>query len=214
MHVHTCYSSDSSITLKELVFYTKKRGLNGVAITDHERLDGALKIAMETDLVIIPGIEVASSAGHIVGLNVKEPIPGKLDAHETVDRIHDAGGIAVACHPTGLFKGGLGKKYTDSSFDAVEVINSSAIPFGYAVKQNMNIAARLGKPRIGGSDAHYGPEIGCAYTILNTEPYVNDIIKAISKGLCQPFGSSIPLAMRLRRMIASNRRKDSGLTNP
>ena len=206
MHVHSCYSVDSLITPEELVFYTKKRGLDGVAVTDHDRLDGALKIAAEADLLVIPGIEVRSSDGHVLGLNVKEPIPAGLNATETINRIHDAGGIAVACHPIGLFKGGLGNR-TSSSFDAVEVINSSSIPFGFAVKQSMKIASRLGKPRLAGSDAHYGPEIGRAYTIVNSEPDVNDVVKSIRKGLCQPFGNSIPWTIRLKRMVEANRRR-------
>jgi predicted metal-dependent phosphoesterase TrpH len=194
------------ITPEELVFYAKKRGLDGVAITDHDRLDGALKIAAQTDFLIIPGIEISSSDGHVVALNVTGIVSGKLSASETVNRIHDAGGIAVACHPVGLFKGSLGK-HTNSSFDAVEVINSSAIPFSYAVKQSMKIASRLGKPRLAGSDAHYGPEIGCAYTVVNAEPDADDVVKAISEGQCQPFGRSIPLAIRLKRIIAINKRK-------
>ena len=206
MHVHSCYSLDSLITPEELVLYAKKRRLDGVAITDHDRLDSALKIAAETDFLIIPGIEIASSDGHVVGLNVNERVQEKLSASETVDKIHDAGGIAVACHPAGLLKGGLGR-HVDSRFDAVEVMNSSAIPFGYAVKQSMEIASRLEKPRLGGSDAHYAPEIGCAYTIVDAEPRVNDVVKAISKGLCQPFGNSIPLTIRLRRIIEVNRRR-------
>jgi predicted metal-dependent phosphoesterase TrpH len=206
MHVHSSYSADSIITPEELVFYAKKRGLDGVAVTDHDRLDGALKIAAETDFLIIPGIEVRSSDGHVIGLNVTKPVPPEMSATETVNRIHDAGGIAVACHPTGLFKGGLGQR-TNASFDAVEVINSSAIPFAYAVKQNTKIASRLGKPRLAGSDAHYGPEIGCAYTLVNAEPDVNSILKAIRGGLCQPFGNSIPFTIRLKRIVEVNRRR-------
>lgn len=206
MHVHSCYSTDSIITPEDLVFYAKKRGLDGVAVTDHDNLEGPLKIAAETDFLIIPGIEVRSSDGHILGLNVKKPISGGLSVTETVNRIHDAGGIAVACHPVGLFKGGLGNR-TDSSFDAVEVINSSSVPFRYSVTQSMKIASRLGKPRLAGSDAHYGPEIGCAYTVVNAEPNVNDVINAICRDFCQPFGNSIPWTVRLKRMVEANRRK-------
>jgi predicted metal-dependent phosphoesterase TrpH len=207
MHVHSYYSPDSLITPEELAFYTRKRGLDGVAVTDHDRVDGALKIAAETDVLIVPGIEVASSEGHILGLNVKERVSSGLSVAETVDKIHDAGGLAVACHPVGIFNNGLGKKHTNSSFDAVEVMNSSTIPFTYAAMQSMKIASRLGKPRLAGSDAHYGPEIGCAYTAVNAEPDVNSIIEAISKGLCQPFGNAIPFATRLRRMVESNKRR-------
>jgi predicted metal-dependent phosphoesterase TrpH len=75
LHVHTTYSRDSVITPKELVFFAKKRGLTAVAVTDHNQVEGALAIAKQTDFLIIPGIEVSSLNGHIVGLNVKEVIP-------------------------------------------------------------------------------------------------------------------------------------------
>ena len=54
-HVHTCYSCDSSITLKEVVVFAKKRGLDGVAVTDHNTVKGALKLKTR-DLLIVPGI--------------------------------------------------------------------------------------------------------------------------------------------------------------
>jgi hypothetical protein len=206
LHVHSCYSADSLITPQELVFYAKKRGLDGVAVTDHDRLDGALKIADQTELLIVPGMEITSLGGHIVALNVRESIPSGLSTDDAVDKIHAVGGVAIACHPTGLFKGGLGKR-TSSKFDAVEVINSSAIPFVYSVRQNERIASRLGKPRVAGSDAHYGPEIGFAHTVVDAELNVNAVIEAISKGLCQPFGRPIPLRMRLKKTIESYRRK-------
>ena len=205
MHVHTCYSSDSSITLEQLVFYGKRQGLDGVAVTDHDTLEGAFKIASTSDFLIIPGIEVHSSEGHVVGLNVKETVPSKLSPSETVDRIHRVGGIAVACHPVGLFKGGLGKR-TSRDFDAVEVINSSAIPFNYSVRQNMKIASNLGKPKVAGTDAHYAAEIGCAYTVINSQKNVEDIIRAVKKGSCQPFGRAIPLSLRVERMFERKRR--------
>ena len=55
LHIHTTYSRDSVITPKELVFYAKKRGLTAVAVTDHNQVEGALKIAKQTDFLIIPG---------------------------------------------------------------------------------------------------------------------------------------------------------------
>ncbi|MGA9388084.1 MAG: PHP domain-containing protein [Candidatus Bathyarchaeia archaeon] len=198
LHVHTCYSYDSLITPKELVFYAKKFGLDGVAITDHDRLDSALKIARDTEFFIIPGMEISSSNGHIVALNVQEPIPKRLSADETADKIHNAGGLAVACHPIALFKGSLGK-HTSSRFDAVEVINASAFPFRFSVKRSKQLASSLGIPEVGGTDAHYGPEIGCAYTLVDSELKVDQALKAIGKGMCQPFGKAIPWKLRLKK---------------
>ena len=206
LHVHTHYSYDSLITPEELIFYAKKRGLDGVAVTDHDRLDSALKIAKETDFLIIPGVEISSLNGHILALNVQEPIPKRLSADETADKIHEAGGMAVACHPVTFFKESLGNN-TNSKFDAVEVINASAFPFNYSVNNSRKIASRLGIAQVAGSDAHYGPEIGCAYTLVDAELEVDEIIKAISEGLCQPFGRAIPLTIRLKREILSLKRR-------
>jgi predicted metal-dependent phosphoesterase TrpH len=200
LHVHTIYSHDSLITPKDLVFYAKKRGLTAVAITDHDTIEGALKIAKEKDFLIIPGIEVSSRNGHIVGLNLQEPIQKGLSSDETVDKIHEAGGLAVACHPFALFKGSLGK-HTNAKFDAIETINASAFPFNRCTKKAQEIADRFGIPCVAGTDAHYGPAIGYAYTLIDAEPQVDAISKAIAKGLCQPFGKPIPATLKLEKQI-------------
>ncbi|MGB9960184.1 MAG: CehA/McbA family metallohydrolase [Candidatus Bathyarchaeales archaeon] len=212
LHIHTCYSYDGLITPKELVFYARKHGLDGVAITDHNRIDGALKIAKETDFLIIPSIEISSRSGHIVGLNLTEPVPRDLSVEETIDRIHELGGLAVACHPRAFLKSSL-KGNVSQKFDAVEVINASAFPFKRSVKQAQKIASSLELAQVAGSDAHYAPEIGFAYTIVEAEPDIEEIVKAIDKGLCQPFGKAIPLRMRLKREISSFKARFLSKTN-
>jgi hypothetical protein len=112
----------------------------------------------------------------------------------------------VACHPVTFFRESLGK-HTNSKFDAVEVINASAIPFRYSVKHGEKLATQLRKAKIAGSDAHYGPEIGCAYTLVNAELQFEEVIKALNQGLCQPFGEAIPLGMRLKREYLSLKKK-------
>lgn len=205
LHVHTVFS-DSVITLKDLIFYAKQSGLNAVAITDHNCVDGAAQFAKETDFLIIPGIEVSSKHGHIVGLNVHTVIQRGLSADETVDRIHRAGGIAIACHPYALLKGSLGKNVS-AKFDAIEVVNGCAIPFGRSVKKAQQIAEILKLPCVGGTDAHYGPQIGHGYTIIDSEPNVDDIIDAIRAGRCQPFGKPVPLMMKLQKQYEFYKKK-------
>jgi len=77
LHVHTCYSGDCATTLEEVVSQSKRKGLNGVAITDHNTVEGAPKLIQRknADLMIIPGIEVSTTRGHILGINVTMPIP-------------------------------------------------------------------------------------------------------------------------------------------
>jgi predicted metal-dependent phosphoesterase TrpH len=208
LHVHTTYSKDSLITPKDLVYYAKKRGLNAVAVTDHNQLDGAYKIAKETDFLIIPGMEVSSSDGHIVALNISELIPRGLSAVETVERIHGAGGVAIACHPFVLFKGAL-KENVCETFDAIEIINARAFPFRRSIKKATQTADRLNLSRVAGTDAHYGPQIGYGYTVIEaSEPSVEAIVKSIVEGHCQPFGEPVPVSLnimqefqRIKRML-------------
>ena len=206
LHVHTIYSYDALTTPKELVFYAKKRGLDGVAVTDHDRIDGALKIAKETDFLVVPGIEISSLNGHIIGLNVNELVPARLSVDETLDRIHEAGGVAVACHPVTFFKESL-KGHISARFDAVEVINASAFPFNYSVRRSEEIASRLRIARVAGSDAHYGPEIGYAYTLVDAGSEVDGVVNAIRKGLCSPHGRAIPLTMKFKKQLLLLKRK-------
>lgn len=201
LHVHTTYSKDSLITPKDLVFYAKKRGLDAVAVTDHNQLDGAYKLAKETDFLIIPGMEVSSADGHIVALNVSELIPRGLSAAETVERIHKAGGVAVACHPYVLFKGCLKDKVC-STFDAIETINARAFPFKRSVKKAEKKAEEFGLSRVAGTDAHFGPQIGYGYTIIEaSELTVEAILRAIVKGDCQPHGQAVPVALNVQLQL-------------
>jgi predicted metal-dependent phosphoesterase TrpH len=197
LHVHTTYSNDSLITPKDLIYYAKKRGLNAVAVTDHNELDGAYKIAKETDFLVIPGMEVSSRDGHIVALNVSELIPRGLSAPETVLRIHRAGGVAIACHPYAYFKGSLEGNVCET-FDAIEIINARAFPFKRNVKKATETADRLNLSRVAGTDAHYGPQIGYGYTVIEAEEAsVEAIAKAIVEGHCQPFGQAVSLTLNL-----------------
>jgi predicted metal-dependent phosphoesterase TrpH len=206
LHVHTTYSNDSLITPKDLVYYAKKRGLNACAVTDHNSLDGAYKIAKETDFLIIPGMEVSSADGHIVALNVHELIPRGLSAVDTVERIHKAGGVAIACHPYVYFKGCLQGNVCEA-FDAIEVINARAFPFKNSVKKAEEAALRLNLSRVAGTDAHYGPQIGYGYTEIEaSEPTVEAIAKAIVDGHCSAHGQQVPIVLNMQQQILRVRR--------
>lgn len=198
LHVHTRYSHDSTTTLDQIIAYSQKRGLDGVAITDHDVVTGALKLIQKVEgLLVIPGVEVTTSRGHVLALNITRPIPMELSPFETVQIIHEAGGIAVAAHPTVFYKGLRGQ--VNSNFDAVEVINASSFPFFLSTHLSQKLAVRLNLPQTAGSDAHYASEIGFAYTVVDTEPEVNEIVHAIKKGATIPCGKPIPWKLRLKR---------------
>jgi len=205
LHVHTCYSYDAVTTLEEVVTYSKKRGLDGVAITDHDVLLGALRLAQKNKLIVIPGIEITTMHGHVLALNITKPVLPKLGLPETIQRIHEGGGIALASHPTLVYKSALSRQVT--SYDAIEVINSGAVPFSLSTYLSRKFATRLNLPQTGGSDSHYAPEIGAAYTIIEADPDVDEIVQAIKRGATRPVGKPIPWRVRLRRGALSLKKR-------
>jgi len=211
LHVHTCYSKDSNITLEDLIFQIKRKGLDGVAITDHDVVEGSLrliKMINEGDEynkpLIIPGIEVSTKSGHIIGINITSPIPKGLSVEETIEKIHENGGIAIAAHPQTLFKDGVGlnPEILSLGLDAIEVINSSLFPFRLLTNLTRRFAERYNMPQTAGSDSHMLETIGLAYTIIDVdEANIDNIIEAIKKGLTIPLGRGIPFSLRIKKIL-------------
>ncbi len=209
LHVHTCYSHDGFTTLEEVVVNSRRTGLDGVAVTDHNTLAGALRLikAKTRGLIVIPGVEVKTLQGHMLALNVTTLIPNKLSASETVERIHEAGGIAVACHPTVIFKMGWDPKTISAlKFDAVEVVNSATFPFFLSTRLSRRLATRFGLPQTAGSDSHLPQTIGMAYTLIDADPKVEDIVHAVKKGATFACGKPIPWASRFKKAFLDVKR--------
>jgi len=208
-HVHTCYSFDSSITLKEVIDYAKRKGLNGVAITDHNTVEGALrlsKICRKTDFIIVPGLEIDTKQAHIVALNINDRIESGMDILEALDIIHEKGGLAVLSHPFSLFKGAsLKLEKLVGKIDAVEVMNSCAVPFFLSVYLARRYARAFRIPETAGSDAHIPEVIGLCYSEVYAESDVEDILDAIRKGNTKSFGSGISINKRLKMILKRKR---------
>ena len=201
LHVHTCYSHDAITTPMEVLACAKKRGLNGIAITDHNTLAGASQLAGNRELIVIPGIEVETSRGHVLALNVASPVPPKLSLSETIQRIHDVDGIAIASHPRDVYRGMRGIERSSSlGFDAIEVVNSAAFPFFLSTYFSRRLAARLNLPQTAGSDSHLPNTIGLAHTLVDSDPEIDEILRAIRKGKITPCGKPVPWKERFRKL--------------
>ena len=203
-HVHTCYSRDSSITLKQVITFAKKAGLDGVAITDHNTINGAHKIKTQ-EILVIPGIEISTLEGHLLGINLTKNVPPKLGMRKTIQLIHDAGGVAIAPHPTAFYKSPPTK--SETSYDAIEVMNASSFPFSILTHYSKKFAERLDIPQIGGSDSHYAPEIGSAYTLVDADLEIGEIVRAIKLGTTIPMGCGISWKTRLERFVLGLKKK-------
>lgn len=162
LHVHTYLSEDSNADPKLIVKASVKKGLSGIAITDHNRIIGAyeaMRYAPE-DFEVIVGEEVKTKQGDLIGLNISERIKPNLDAEETIDRIKEQGGTVVLPHPFRAFRGRV-KGELLSAFDRIdliEVINGRSFFFDNFLSRKL--AEICNKPGIGGSDAHFYFELG------------------------------------------------------
>ncbi len=206
LHVHTCYSGDTVTTLEEVVTYAKGKDLDGIAVTDHGTVAGALRLLKNDDLLVIPGIEIETSCGHLLGLNVTQSIPQGLSASETMERIHESGGLAVVAHPFTAFKSGWNSKVLSSlKVDAIEVKNSSNFPFLLTTYLNERLAARLNLPQTAGSDAHIPQAIGTAYTLIEADSELEEIVQAIKRGAVTPCGGALSWTLRFKNLFRKKR---------
>jgi len=174
LHMHTTFS-DGWPEPHELVDRARSAGLDVIAVTDHDTIEGALRAAEYSSsrrgLEVVVGEEVSSRDGHIVGLFLARRIRPGMSAAATVNAIHDQGGLAVAVHPfwrtqrrsRGGPVHGVGLLATELDFDAVEVEN--ATPGFYFFNQlARRLNAGLSSAELGGSDAHILDAVGRAYT--------------------------------------------------
>ncbi|ADC48007.1 PHP domain-containing protein [Methanobrevibacter ruminantium M1] len=190
-HIHSVFSGDSRSEPIDILIQAQKIGLDAIAISDHNEIKGSrLARSIPGDIIVVPSIEISTEKGHMLGLGVDEIIPKGLSAVETVDRIHDAGGLAIVPHPFSYYRHGLFCN-VDSNLgvDGVETKNARYI-FGYSNKQAQTLAERKRLARLGASDSHFLESIGDAYTEVNTKGYdsVDGILKAIKHRRCRAMG--------------------------
>jgi predicted metal-dependent phosphoesterase TrpH len=185
--------------LAQAVEKAKARRLSGIAIVDHNTIAGHAEISKFSDenFLIIPGIELSSKDGHILGLGIRELIPRNLSAAETVDKIREQGGIAVAAHPfSPARKTGVMSK---AKFDAVEVFNSQAYLLSNPLAKRF--AEQNKMPMTAGSDTHFPDEVGLAYVGVTCEPKLDDVLKAIAHGEAVIFGHTLPIPICIWRSV-------------
>lgn len=167
MHVHTKYSLWSYSEPQDIIKFAKLKGLDGVAICDHNTLKGVEEFRKIKDpgIEIIPGIEIMTDSGEIIAYGVNELIPKNLSPEETIELIHKQGAVAVSPHPFDIFRKGLGKKIFALNLDGIEVFNSNLKKTKSNTKALL-AASELGLGMTAGSDSHLPFFIGTAYSIF------------------------------------------------
>ena len=171
LHVHTSASPDGRSAQPALAAAARARGLHALAVTDHNLCTPAP--AALDGVLLIPGCEVSTQAGHITALFLERPLDldmsGPLPPPEAaVEAIHRCGGLAVLAHP--FQRPGAKPEDLAAAFDGVETANArAAFKVPDANEKAAGLARRWALPCVGGSDAHDAAEVGNAYTVLTAD---------------------------------------------
>lgn len=186
LHVHSSQSPDAIHSVAAMERRAEKRGVDGVAITDHDvfRPDRFKRLREDTDLLILPAVEMTSQVGHILGLFVSKPIENQTrDPMAILDEIQDQGGLAVLAHP---YRGSLqyGTDFLDR-LDGIELLNGRSGDPDREETPNHRTASYLDGTRdwlqTGGSDAHFPWELGNVVTEVEAEPTLDAVREAFQQ---------------------------------
>jgi predicted metal-dependent phosphoesterase TrpH len=166
LHCHSEWSPDSRSPLEDIVAGAQRAGLDVLALTDHDVIDGARKLREIAPLPIIVGEEVNTAEGEIIGLFLTDWVPPGLSPEETIARIHGQGGIAYVPHPFDVVRGSTLSQTAlhrvAHLLDAVEGFNSRCLLEKFN-DDAVAFAKARGLPVGAGSDAHAAHQVGMAY---------------------------------------------------
>ena len=178
LHCHTSASFDSLAAPAGVVRAAASRGLTHLAVTDHDRIDGALaarEIARTgaPGLTVLVGQEVKTRDGDLICLFLERSIPTDLSAAEAIADARAQGGVVGIPHPFDRFRGSLLVEESMGEIaptvDWVEAHNARVM-IGDGNEKAARFAAEHGLPGVAVSDAHSVLEVGVAYTVLDGDP--------------------------------------------
>jgi len=175
LHCHTSYSFDSLARPRDQVRAAALRGLTHLAITDHDRIDGALEardLAPE-GLTIIVGEEVRTADGDLICLFLERPLAPGRPAAETIAEARAQGGLVGMPHPFDRHRSSLLREARLTSLvgsiDWVETWNARVI--GRSGNEDAaTFAHEHHVPGVAVSDAHSTMEVGVAYNSTDGDP--------------------------------------------
>jgi hypothetical protein len=194
-HNHTKYSRDSMTDLKAFVAKSKKLGVIP-AITDHDSID-AHKDFRSLGALFIPGEEIGTDKGDLIGLYLNELIPKKTPFLDALDQIRSQGGLAYLPHMFDKTRSGVGIPELAKKVDIIEIFNARSVMKEF--NQKAEEFAKANKiPGGAGSDSHFLSEFGTTYTEMPefdiNEP--KELMKALKSKSAKIIGKPAPLYVK------------------
>ncbi len=185
LHIHTEYSMDCKTPLEKIINRCLEKGINCVAIADHDTIDGALKMREIAPFKVVIAEEILTPHGEIMGLFLKEAIPSGLSVEETIARIKAQNGLVCIPHAYDLFRpSAIGGKIIEEiadKIDVMEAFNARCTLIRSSTKARI-FAEKHGLPQSAGSDAHTIDEIGNAYVEMPEFNGREDFLHALTRG--------------------------------
>jgi predicted metal-dependent phosphoesterase TrpH len=195
LHLHTNASPDSMITPEALVKCCLKKGIDCIAVTDHNTMDGVAAVQRIAPFRVIAAEEVKTSEGEIIGYFLREAIPPRLSPEETVARIKAQGGLVAVPHPFDrlrrepLRKAALMRVLPQ--IDILEALNARVTVAGHN-RRAAAFADEHGLACSAGSDAHSLLEVGTAYVEMAEFDTPEQFLASLREGTLSG-GRSVPL---------------------
>ncbi len=169
LHCHTYHSSDSLMLPQQILQVCDRRGIDRVAITDHNSIAGARETSALDPKRVIIGEEILTTEGEILGYFVSEEIPKGLPPLEVVERLKAQGAVISISHPFDPTRGCRWSVETLETLfphiDALEVLNARCWN-DQPNNKAADFARNAGLLSTAGSDAHAPVEVGRAYLSL------------------------------------------------
>jgi len=200
-HVHSAASYDGRDPPELLLEQAADVGLDAVVLTDHDRIEASLRaadLAAGYGLIGIPGAEISTAHGHLLGIGIEElPDPGR-SMDETAATVRDLGGVAVVPHPFQRTRHGARRRVLQSiDIDGIETYNAWLFT-GYRNLRARAFAHRNGLASLAGSDAHSVTTVGRAFTELEFDRgrsriRAEDVVEAIRNGTTAVHGRRAPI---------------------
>ncbi|MDQ6856505.1 MAG: PHP domain-containing protein [Candidatus Dormibacteraeota bacterium] len=180
VHAHT-RASDGMVTAVELVRAAAGAGLQVVCVTDHDVIPDvaeAIDVGASLGVDVVRGEEVTCvfpPGTHIVGLFLQRQIRMHMSAEDTVDAIHDQGGLAIVAHPfmptyfASMTQRRLDTLLETRSVDGIELRHTAPVLPGTWKRLDEYYAARRDRlgAAVGAGDSHFGAaDLGRIVTVF------------------------------------------------
>jgi predicted metal-dependent phosphoesterase TrpH len=165
LHMHTEHSHDCAVPVAELLDYAEAEGVGAIAITDHNAFAGAREareLARGRRLIVIPGEEVKTDSGEVIGLFLEREIPRGMTMGDTIAAIREQNGIVYLPHPFDrlhTIPGATTLHRYLAEIDVFEVYNARLLFEGFN-DEALRFARKYNLTMGAGSDAHVLQGVG------------------------------------------------------